>query len=266
MSIPEFNRALKEVTTRYNRGMDNKNPNPKQSNVSVGLYTIDNSILKYLQTKIQPVVTQDNKQVQVPVIYGNPERWKSVQRDGAIRDKNGKIQLPIIMVRRSGMQKNSMNSPVNKYQSYVYKAGWNSRNIYDKFAVVNGIKPSEAYQSVIIPDFYDITYEAVIWTEYMEQMNKLVENISFESDEYWGENNNYKFMAKIGSFEQTNDLPTTADRIVRNRFNIEVRAYILPESMLNPDGNRQATTKVQYSPKKVVFSSEVVTNLSEIEP
>jgi len=229
--------------------------------LSVGLYTIDNAILKYLQTKIRPVVTQDGKQIPVPVIYGNPEKWKSVQQDGMIRDKNGKIQLPIIMVRRTAMQKNSINNPTNKYQSYTAYSRWNSRNIYDRFTVLNKITPSQQYYSITIPDYYDISYEAIVWTEYMEQMNRLIENISFESNEYWGEDKNFKFIAKIDQFEQTTESPANTDRLVRSRFTINTKAYILPESELNRDGRRQQTTKLQHSIKRVVFTTEVVTKL-----
>jgi hypothetical protein len=261
MNIPNFDRNLVKETQRYNRGFDTKPIEGVTAPVTVGLHTIDSAILKYLQEKIRPVVTQDNKQIQVPVIYGNPERWKSVQEDGAIRDKNGKILLPIIMVRRTGMEKNKIFSPVNKYQQYVFKSGWNPRNIYDKFAALNRITPSEVYHSSMVPDHYNISYEAMIWTEYMEQMNRLVENISFESYEYWGERNDYKFLAKIDSYDQITDLPRTSDRLVRNKFNINVRAYILPESALDRSGNRAMTTRLEFSPKKVVFGTEVVTNL-----
>jgi hypothetical protein len=261
MNIPNFDRNLVKETQRYNRGFDTKPIEGVTAPVTVGLHTIDSAILKYLQEKIKPVVTQDNKQIQVPVIYGNPERWKSVQQDGAIRDKNGKILLPIIMVRRTGMEKNAIFSPVNKYQQYVFKSGWNPRNIYDKFAALNRITPSEIYHSSMVPDHYNISYEAMIWTEYMEQMNRLVENISFESYEYWGERNDYKFLAKIDSYDQITDLPRTSDRLVRNKFNINVRAYILPESALDRSGNRAMTTRLEFSPKKVVFGTEVVTNL-----
>jgi hypothetical protein len=261
MNIPNFDRNLVKETQRYNRGFDTKPIEGVTAPVTVGLHTIDSAILKYLQEKIKPVVTQDNKQIQVPVIYGNPERWKSVQQDGAIRDKNGKILLPIIMVRRTGMEKNEIFSPVNKYQRYVFKSGWNPRNIYDKFAALNRITPSEVYHSSMVPDHYNITYEAMIWTEYMEQMNNLVENISFESYEYWGEKNNFKFMAKIDSYDQITDLPRTSDRLVRNKFNINVRAYILPESALDRSGNRSMTTRLDFGPKKVVFNTEVVTKL-----
>jgi hypothetical protein len=259
MSSPTFNRNLGTLRNRYNRGNDNKHVAGVSSPVSVGLYTIDNAILKYLQTRIKPVITQDGKQIQIPVIYGNPERWKSAQQDGNIRDKNGKILLPIIMIKRTNMKRNQIASPVNKYQQYTFKAGWNSRNIYDRFATQNGIIPSQIYHTTVIPDYYDFTYEAMIWTEYMEQMNAVVENISFESDEYWGEANNYKFITKIAQFEQLTDLPTTNDRLVRNKFSIDVKAYILPQSTLDTNGNRIATTRLQYSPKKVIFDTEIVT-------
>jgi outer membrane receptor protein involved in Fe transport len=40
------------------------------------------------------------------------------------------------------MKRNQIASPVNKYQQYTFKTGWNSRNIYDRFAAQNGIIPS----------------------------------------------------------------------------------------------------------------------------
>jgi len=259
MTVPTFDRNRAQITNRYNRGTDTKQVDRISTPVGVGLYTIDNAILKYLQTKIKPVVTQDNKQIQVPIVYGSPERWKSAQRDGAIRDKNGKIMLPIIMLRRTSVKKNSINSPVNKYQQYVFKTGWNPRNAYSRFKALNNVKPSEIYHTTVVPDFYDVTYEAMIWTEYMEQMNTLVETISFESNEYWGENLNYRFITSIDQFQQITDLPRDNDRMVRTKFDMNVKAYILPTDALDRSGNRRSTTSLQYSPKKVVFSTEIVT-------
>jgi hypothetical protein len=259
MSIPNFNPDLK-LPNRYTRGADNRYVDGVSMPVSVGLYTIDSAILKYLQTKIMPVVMQDGKQIKVPIIYGSPERWKSTQQDGGIRDKNGKILLPIMMLRRTTMKKNGINSPVNKYQTYTFKTGWNSRNLYDKFTVLNRITPSQTYHTATIPDYYDISYDAMIWTEYMEQMNSLVEMITFESDEYWGEDNNYKFISKINRIEQITDLPETNDRLVRSKFSIDIKGYILPEYALNKQGNKSKSSVLQYSPKKVVFNTEIITS------
>jgi hypothetical protein len=258
-NIPTFNRGIVPTGTRYNRGEDNKQLEEAPIPVSVGLLDVDTAILTYLQKNIKPIVTQDNKQLNVPVIYGNPERWKSIQRDGMIRDQNGKLQLPIVMIRRTNMRKNSINNPTNKYQNYLFKTGWNQRNIYDRFTVVNGVMPSELFQTVTIPDYYDITYEAMVWTEYMAQMNHVIENISFESNEYWGEKNKYRFVTSVGEFEQIGEVPVNNDRIIRSRFNLSVKAYIIPQTMLNKDGKRTTTSRIQYGPKKVVFASELVT-------
>lgn len=261
MSTPTFNLDAKDPRSRYSRASDNKQSEEINQETSVGLITVDTAILSFLQNKIKPVVSQDGKQIKVPVIYGNPERWKSAQQDGGIRDKNGKIILPIMMIRRTNMQKNSLNSPVNKYQNYLFKTKWNSRNIYDRFTALNGIVPSEVYYSATIPDYYDISYEGMIWTEYMEQMNKLVENISFESDEYWGNDNSYKFITSIKQFDQLTELPVGNDRMVRSKFTINVKAYILPQTMLDKNGNRTKSTRVDYSPKKVTFPTETVTRI-----
>lgn len=257
---PTFEPNSVKMPNRYNRGEDTKQVSDVSVPISIGLYTIDNAILKFLQTKIKPFVNQDGKKIHIPVLYGNPERWKSAQLDGSIRDLNGMIMLPIMMIRRTSMKKNSINSPVNKYQQYLFKTGWNARNMYDRFSVVNGITPSQVYHSSMVPDHYDVTYEAMVWTEYMEQMNGAIEDISFESNEYWGEDNNYKFITRINEFEQITDLPVKEARIIRSKFTLNVRGYILPQSALDRNGHRSPTTKLVYSPKKVVFNTEIVTN------
>ncbi len=225
--------------------------------IAVTLFTIDNAILGYMNDRIKPLVTQNNVSVKVPVIYGNPERWKSAQRDGIMRDSIGKIQLPMIMIRRTGMKKSIINSPVNKYLERTFETGWNRRNPYDQFAVANKITPSREYLTTTLPDYYEITYRCMIWTEYMEQMNSLVENISFETDQYWGETNNYKFRTSVKSFEPMTELPITEDRVVRTQFDMTVYAYLLPESALDRYNNRDLTTQRRFSVKKTVVFTEI---------
>ena len=225
--------------------------------ISVTLYTIDNAILRYMNERIRPIVTQNGNEVKVPVIYGDPERWKSAQRDGVMRDSIGKIQLPMIMLRRTGMRKSIINSPVNKYLERTFETGWNRRTPYDQFAVKNNITPSKEYLVTTVPDYYEITYRCLIWTEYMEQMNAVVENISFETDQYWGDQNNYKFRTSVKSFEPLTELPTSEDRVVRTQFDMTVYAYLLPESALDRQNNRTMTTRKRYSIKKTVTFTEV---------
>lgn len=258
---PEYKEPVKVVNNAQQsvpvQNRANDIPSDGTPPIAVTLYTIDNAILRYMNERIKPIVTQNNVSVKVPVIYGNPERWKSAQRDGIMRDSIGKIQLPMIMIRRTGMKKSIINSPVNKYLERTFETGWNRRNPYDQFAVKNGITPSREYVTTTLPDYYEITYRCMIWTEYMEQMNSLVENISFETDQYWGETNNYKFRTSVKSFEPMTELPITEDRVVRTQFDMTVYAYLLPETALDRQNVRGLTSNRRFSIKKTVTFTEI---------
>jgi hypothetical protein len=258
---PEYKEPVKIVNDNQqsiqvqNRALDI--PSNGTPPISVTLFTIDNAILRYMNERIKPIVTQNNVSVKVPVIYGNPERWKSAQRDGVMRDTIGKIQLPMIMISRTGMKKSIINSPINKYLERTFETGWNRRTPYDQFAVKNGITPSKEYVVTTLPDYYEITYRCMIWTEFMEQMNVVVENISFETDQYWGEMNNYKFRTSVKSFEPMTELPNTEDRVIRTQFDMTVYAYLLPETGLDSKNLKTTITNRRYSTKKVVTFTEI---------
>lgn len=258
--LPVQNTGVNTTETFQNRGLDTKTDN-QDSPITITLQNIDETLINYLNERIKPLIAQDGKQIKVPVMYGNPERWKSVQQDGAIRDIRGKIQLPLIMIRRVSLKKNlKVNSPINKYLEREFETGWNKYNPYDRFAVVNEIKPVKKRIVTVTPDYFDLVYECVIWTEYMEQMNKVIEQISFEDDEFWGNRNKYKFRTKIDEYKMENVLPTNQDRLVRTTFNLNVSAYLLPERMLDKYGKIMQTSQQRYTVKKVITFTEIETN------
>jgi hypothetical protein len=92
---PEVNRALQ---------MSHKNEDTKK--FSIGLQDNDETIQYYFDNVIKPSVYNNGSQLKVPVIYGSPENWKAVQADGFYRDKTGKIMVPLIMFKRSTIEKN----------------------------------------------------------------------------------------------------------------------------------------------------------------
>ncbi len=258
---PDLSEPTKVVTDNQQsprvqgRGNDTQNDAPA---IKITLVTIDSAIINYLSTRIKPIVNQQGVQVQVPILYGTPERWKSVQRDGILRDSVGKIQLPILMLRRTSMKKTTINSPVNKYYDREFSTGWNRRTPYDQWNIINRITPSKEYfNTTASPDYYEITYKVLVWTEYMEQMNSVIESISFESDEFWGEPNQYKFRTIIKAFETLSELPNTSDRLVRTQFDMTVYGYLLPDSQLDEGHNRGLVTKKRYGVKKIVTFTEV---------
>ena len=70
-----------------NRGFLYTRTGDDVSDLSVNLIDIDSSILYYFENIIQPSVEDNGENVKVPIMYASPERWKSIQRDGFMRDK-----------------------------------------------------------------------------------------------------------------------------------------------------------------------------------
>lgn len=82
---------------KVNRGEQRSVKTDNVKKFSIGLRDIDETIVYYFNNVIRPSVIQNSTRKNVPIIYGSPERWAAVQKDGFYRDKNGKIQAPLIM-------------------------------------------------------------------------------------------------------------------------------------------------------------------------
>lgn len=210
-----------------------KNDNVKQFHV--GLRDIDETIVYYFNEVIKPSVVRNGKKLNVPVLYGSPERWASVQKDGFYRDKNGKIQTPLIMFKRDSVEKNRQlgnkldaNLPNN---FGVFKKKFSKKNIYDRFSALSNRNQVDEYYGVIIPDYVNISYSCVIFTEYVEQMNKIVESINFASDAYWGDPEKFKFRAMIDSYTTTTEMVQGQDRMIKTNFTINLLGHIVPDSI-----------------------------------
>ena len=76
---------------KVNRANVIRRDDDKTNDIYVGLQDHDEAIKYYFDNVIKPSVIINGERINVPLVYGNPERWKSVQRDGYYRDKEGKI-------------------------------------------------------------------------------------------------------------------------------------------------------------------------------
>ena len=228
---------------------------------TVGIQDIDETVAYYFNNVIKPQIYQNGTTIPVPVIYGNPERWKAVQKDGYYRDKNSKIMCPIIMFKNTSVEKEytvgnklDANNPLNyavtgkKYQKGV---------AYSNFDVLNNREPVTTFQAVVIPDYVTLNYECIIWTYYREQMNKIVEAINYSSDSYWGDPNKFKFRARIDTFTDNTTLNQGEERLVRMSFNIKLRGYIIPETIIKD----LTSVKRFLSTGKITFSTEIDSTL-----
>lgn len=240
---PYLNNGKAPVPANKKRENQKSLKNDEVKQFQVGLRDVDAAIVYYFNNVIRPSVVQNGVKINVPIIYGSPERWASVQKDGFYRDKNGKIQTPLIMFKRDSVTKdrglgNKMDAN-NPLHFGIFEKKYSQKNVYDQFGLLTNRVPVKEYYGVIIPDYVNLVYSCTIFTEYVEQMNKIVESINFASDAYWGDPERFKFRASIDDYTTTTELVQGGDRTVKTTFTIKIGGYIVSDaintSIANPN-------------------------------
>ena len=246
-----------------NRGRDISRKNDKIKDISIGLLDIDEAIQYYFDNTIQPSVIQNGTRLKVPVIYGDAEKWKLVQNDGFYRDHTGKIMAPLIMYKRTSIEKNrTLGNKLDGNEAHlfnVFETKYNKKNFYNKFDILTNTIPSKQYYVSVVPDYVTVTYECVLFTNFVEQNNKLIEAIEFASDSYWGNFKKFHFRTKIDTFAVTNVIEQDGDRVAKTNFTMTLNGYLIADSV----NAKAAATNMFYSPSQVVFGVEVVGNANE---
>lgn len=232
--------------------------------INIGLEDLDRAIHYYFTEVIQPTVDKNGEKVKVPIMYGSPERWAAVQKDGLYRDKNGKLQTPLIMYKRDSIIKNrnignklDANNP-NNYS--IFQKSYSKKEVYDQFSVLNNRKPTKEYHAVVIPDYVNVVYNCMLFTDYVSQMNSLIEAINYASDSYWGDKTSFTFRAMIDDFTTAVEVNQGQDRAVKTNFAVNLLGYIIP-SHINAD---MWNGRKFYSKSSVTFTTEAVRDINEI--
>ena len=232
---------------------------------SIGLKEIDTAVINHIRNIMKPVVRESNEIIKVPVMYGNEERWKSVRSRGVLRDKNGVIILPVIVIKRTSLTMNpdmplSFDNDVRgKFISVIRSSnGWSKNNRYDRFSVLTGQKPVEEFVKTGMPDFVICSYSIVMMTSFMEQMNDLNTIMVVHLETYWGESTSYKFLSALsGDISNEVQMESDGERLIRNELALEIKGYMIPEFTDNIFG-KTAEMGRGYIPKKVVFSETIL--------
>jgi hypothetical protein len=225
---------------------------------TIGFEDIDEAIHYYFTQVINPSVVQNGVRIAVPVIYGSPERWKSTQKDGYYKDKNGAIMAPLIMFKRDNIDKNrSLGNKMDANTPHLYAAWrklYNNKNAYSNFDALNNRIPVEQFVVNVIPDYVTITYTCAVQTYYVSQLNKIVEAINYASDTYWGEKDRFKFYATISSFDTPIEISDNSNRIAKSTFTLTIKGYIIPDNI-----QKEITAIKKYNSKaQVIIGMEVV--------
>jgi hypothetical protein len=245
---------------QYKRGVDDV------PDVSISLMDLDSAIMFYFTEVIKPTVIEDGETIKVPIMYSSPERWFAVQKSGFMRDRKRQIILPAIAFRRTGMEKDTA-IPVDKMDPEEPKLHWQferkytDASRYDAFSVQQGIFPQREYYNVAVPDYMVLSYDFMIWTHYIEQMNKIVERINWSAGAYWGEPGKMRFRTNIESYADSTEV-SERERIVRTEFSVTLNGYLIPEAFNELAGPH--TMQKYLTPKTLVIGTETDVDIAPL--
>jgi hypothetical protein len=238
-----------------NRGNDVSTKGDRVKDVSISIVDIDTAIIKYIEEKIKPSAIQDSNRIKVPIMYGFPERWSTIQEKGYLREYSGRMIAPVIVIKRDSMEANrtlgtkiDANNPQNLF---AFETGYTKKNQYDNFAALSNRDPVKEFRLVVMPEYVTMKYSAVIFTNHLEQNNKIIEAFQYAANTYWGEPGRFQFRANISSFSTSTEYSAGDDRTTRTNFEITLNGYIIPDTV-----NRD----LSY-PKKFLSKAQIIFNL-----
>ena len=226
---------------------------------------MDSTIMYYFENVIKPTVTENGETIKVPIMYSSPERWASIQKQGFMRDAKRQLMLPVIAFRRTGMEKDDTMAvdkidPEDPKLFYSFERKYNPQNRYDAFSVQQGLLPQREYYNIAIPDYMVLSYDFIVWTQYIEQMNKLVERINWSAGSYWGEPNRMRFKANIDSYSDVTEV-TDRERLIRTEFSVTLKGYLIPEAYNELAGPH--TQGTHLTPSQIIVGQETSTTLTD---
>jgi len=109
----------------------------KQFQKGVKIIDVDSAIADYMSKVIIPNLEENGNLLKVPLIYGNAERWEGARKQGYLRDERGRVQIPMVMFRRSSIQKNESMPVFKEAGTIQYAKKYSAKNRYDRFSIID---------------------------------------------------------------------------------------------------------------------------------
>lgn len=241
-----------------NRGDDVSVRSDINKEITISLEDFFIAIKVYIQDKIKPTIIEGGQQIPVPVEYASSERWYAAQKEGFLRDREGRALLPVITMKRTNVVRNRDlgnkldGNRVHNYQ--VFQTQYNRKNIYDNFSLLTNRIPVKEYRIAPVPDYVIVTYNCSIFCNMQEDIDRIIQSFIFAADAYWGQYDRFRFKVNIEEFTDSIEYSQGEDRSVRSDFNIVLNGYLLPDSV-----NRDtALQKKILSKATLIFTSEIV--------
>jgi len=177
---------------------------------SCGIEDIDKAMFNLFNKDLPLFYELDGERKRVPVIFATGERFAILKRKKPLRDRNGTIILPLISITRNGLENNPSKGVADNQmlphiikrkiapEDAAYQQLKNKENLENTKNTLSqedemeskdrvnknlSLKPKVSsdniYEFIEMPPikYVGATYEVVIWTNYAQEANRLVEAI-----------------------------------------------------------------------------------------
>lgn len=262
MSKPKLNKTYSTFTRNQeiDRSIEIRRDNDTIKTPKCTIYDVDNAIISYISDIIQLQIIENNNIIPVPVIYANGEKWAQIRERGYMYDTGDKLMTPAAVIKRNSITERDMLKKLdvnwnpetdNDYarNTLTFENPYTKRNRYDRFSVLQGTRPRRELYVSSIPEYVDVSYDLLLWAEYTEQLNSMVEQIMPNGGFAWG--TTWKFPTFIQDYTFETASSPGEDRIVRATLPLTVKA-----TLLMPYELRRSSLQKRYSVKRIVFGSE----------
>jgi len=232
-------------------------PNKVQTLEPSTIETIDLGIYEYVNEKLNLHVTTNEGFKKTPVIWLGTDRLFQVKNNKDLRDKVGKIKLPIITVNRDSIAKDP--SFKGSFQAHLkedgdYKGGSitrvrrvqqeKTRNFANADFVRSAVDSRDTgrtdngkvvyeFLTSPIPTYVTVMYSIVLRTEYQQQMNDLMTPFftrTGQLNSFIFEYDGHKYEAFIQSDFSENKNTTSLnedERMFETKIQIKVLGYLI---------------------------------------
>lgn len=235
------------VDKKERRDEQIRRDNDLVSDKSINIQDVDEAIIIYLRDILKPSVVKNNVKIDVPVVWINSEKNKDFTDYGYMRDDKGKVQCPLIGIRKSNISKNDSIYRTNQSDlEYVFTSKYSKENRYYDFKRTTNEIPKKEVFAVKFPSFIDVTYQLILQTDLEKEADEIVKSIIELEGNAFGDTNKYKFTTYIDSYDYdvTNDV--NSERFVIVDMNLKTFAYLV-------DGNVS----------KFITPSKIIANIKQ---
>lgn len=199
---------------------------------TIELEDVDRAIFKWFDETVDAHVTgPQGERVKVPVSFASSERWVSSKERKGLRDKDGRMILPLIGIRRRSVDPNNSmlalgsNVPRLQLSRRVSNATSPRKNLREERPVSQRGQDGAIYDIYTIPFPFNglAIYELIIQTQKHSHMNAILQKIMSSLEFY----DVPCFVAPIAGDNRKDSLPTqTTEFVAREDSPFESRPTI----------------------------------------